>query len=145
MTPVNADAVLARARAWVGTPYHHRAQVMGGGVDCLLLIADVYTALGLIPVDIQIPDYPPDIMFHSDDSRYLDAVLAHCDEVDAPQRGGLALFRYGRSFSHGAIVADWPQVIHAYAPLGRVVEMSVRDDRRLMNRVVRYFAPRGLA
>lgn len=137
MTPIDA------ARAWLGTPYHHRARVPGAGVDCLMLIAAAYEAAGIVPPGLEIPDYPPDIMFHTDDSRYLDAVLDYCHEVAAPVPGGLALYRYGRTWSHGAIVVDWPIVIHAYAPLGEVIEMSVQDDQRLARRPVRFFAPKG--
>ena len=31
-----------------------------------------------------------------------------------PGPGDVAVFRFGRTFSHGAIVTDWPRLIHAY-------------------------------
>lgn len=137
--------ILSAARAWLGTPYHHRARVMGAGCDCLMLIVAAYTATGLLPDDIEVPDYPSDIMFHADDHRYVEAVLARCDEVEQPGPGDVALWKFGRTYSHGALVADWPTVIHAYAPMGCVVEMPVTEDARLMRRPVRFFSPRGLA
>lgn len=108
-----------------------------------MLIAAAYEAAGIVPAGLDIPDYPQDIMFHSDDDRYLAAVLDYCDEVDEPVPGGIALFKFGRAWSHGAIVINWPIVIHAYAQMGEVIEMSVMDDMRLARRPVRFFSPRG--
>lgn len=139
------DNILQAARAWLGTPYHHRARVRGAGCDCLMLIVEAYTDAGLLPVGLEIPDYPPDIMFHADDHSYLAAVLDYCEEVETPQPGDLALWKFGKSFSHGAIVSAWPNVIHAYAPFRSVVEMSMHEDSRLAKRPVRFFSPRGLA
>jgi len=141
---MTSDRILAAARTWLGTPYHHRARVRGAGVDCLMLIVEAYTATGLLPPDLRVPDYPPDIMYHRADTRYLDAVLDYCDEVDAPQPGDIALFWFGKAWAHGAIVAAWPVVIHAYAPLKRVEEMSVAEDARLARRPVRFFHPREM-
>jgi NlpC/P60 family putative phage cell wall peptidase len=112
-------AVVAEARTWLGTPYHHEARVKGprGGVDCAQLLAGVYTGAGLIEPPV-IPHYPPDWHLHRSAERYLEIVLAHASEIaGAPLPGDIALWRFGRCFSHGAIVADWPMVIHAY--LGR--------------------------
>lgn len=143
MTP--RETAVCTARRWIGTPYHHRARCLGAGCDCLMLIVESYVAAGLLPAEIEIPEYPQDIMFHSDDSRYVDTVLEYCDEVPQPQPGDLAMWRYGKTWSHGAVVSDWPRVIHAYAPFCAVVEMSVTDDSRLANRAVRFFSPRGVA
>lgn len=139
------DDILTAARQWLETPYHHRARVKGAGVDCLMLIVEAYTDAGLLPVGLEIPDYPPDIMFHADDHSYLEAVLSYCDEVDTPRPGDLALWKFGNTFSHGGIVSDWPTVIHAYVRYGSVVEMNVMDDSRIAKRPVRFFSPRGVA
>lgn len=133
---------LAVAREWICTPYHHRAKVLGVGCDCLMLIVAAYTAAGILPPDLHIPDYPPDIMFHTDDHSYLDGVLHYCDEVQTPAPGDLAMWRFGRSYCHGAIVSEWPKVIHAYAQYGQVLEMDVTEDSRLMRRDVRFFRPK---
>lgn len=39
------DAVIAEARAWIGTPYHHQAAVKGVGCDCLGLARGVWRAV----------------------------------------------------------------------------------------------------
>lgn len=138
------ETTLQAAREWVGTPYHHRARVKGVGCDCLMLIVEAYTAAGLLPENLPVPDYSPDIMFHSDDSSYLDAVLAYCDEVETPKPGDIALWKFGKTWSHGAIVSAWPSVIHAYAPFKQVIEMPVTEDSRLTRKPVRFFSPKGV-
>lgn len=142
---IQRDTIVAAARQWSGTPYHHRACVPAVGVDCLMLIVAAYTTAGLLPVGLEIPAYSPDIMFHADDHSYLEAVLSYCDEVDTPRPGDLALWKFGKSFSHGGIVTAWPQIIHAYVLYGEVVEMNALEDSRLARREVRFFSPRGVA
>lgn len=116
-------AIVAEARSWLGTPYHHEARVKGrdGGVDCAQLLIGVYAAVGLIP-PLDIPHYPPDWHLHRDAERYLGIVLQHAREIqpafgEGPLPGDVVVWRFGRCFSHGAIVIDWPVVIHAH--LGR--------------------------
>ena len=42
-------AVVAETCSWLGTPYHDRGRIKGSGVDCAMLPAEIYTAVGLIP------------------------------------------------------------------------------------------------
>ena len=52
-------AVVAEARQWLRTPYHHMGRVRGAGVDCATLLAEVYARAGMVePVAIEF--YPPD-------------------------------------------------------------------------------------
>lgn len=138
------DEILRAARDWIGTPYHHRARIKGAGCDCLMLIVEAYTAAGLLPQGLEIPDYAPDIMFHKDDHSYLEAVLSYCEEVDTPRPGDIAMWRFGKTYSHAAIVSGWPSVIHAYVKFGAVIEMNINEDSRLTKRPMRFFSPKGL-
>jgi cell wall-associated NlpC family hydrolase len=104
----------------LGTPWHHAARVKGAGVDCAWLSIEVYSAVGLIePFD---PGYyPQDFAQHRGDELYQRWVRDHAYQVDYPLPGDMALFKWGRSYSHGAIVIGWPRLIHAYARVGAVV------------------------
>jgi NlpC/P60 family putative phage cell wall peptidase len=42
---VDRAAIVAEARSWIGTPYHHQASVKGVGCDCLGLVRGVWRAL----------------------------------------------------------------------------------------------------
>ena len=114
------EALIAAAEGWLKTPFHHHARVKGVGVDCINLLCAVYEEAGLID-HVDLPYYPPDWMLHRSEERMLAGVLAMAHEVSTPESGDVALFRYGRCYSHGAIVTRWPEVIHAIAALGVVI------------------------
>lgn len=42
MTNTLPERVVIAARAWIGTPYHHQASLMGVGTDCLGLVRGVW-------------------------------------------------------------------------------------------------------
>lgn len=113
--PVSAlrAAVVAEAKTWIGTPFHHAARVKGAGVDCLMLLAEVYERAGVTATRINPPFYVPDWHLHRDAERYLEGLLRYACPIDVPASGDIALFRFGRTYSHGAIVTEWPQLIHA--------------------------------
>ncbi|HTJ64756.1 MAG TPA: hydrolase [Alphaproteobacteria bacterium] len=134
---IQRAAVVQEARGWLGTPYHHAAQIKGAGVDCAMLPAAVYRAAGLIP-EIPIGHYPPDWHLHRETERYLDIVLSHAAEVPAPTGAGdFVLYRFGRAFAHGAIIVDWPAIIHAVIRVGVVLDDGASG--RLAGRPRRFF------
>jgi len=106
------QAVIAEARTWLSTPWHHDAAVKGAGVDCGQIIAKVFAAVGLIERPT-VAEYPSDWALHRSEERYLDVVQQYAHRIDAPQPGDIVVWKFGRTFSHGAIVVQWPQVIHA--------------------------------
>jgi cell wall-associated NlpC family hydrolase len=131
-------AVIAEARSWIRTPYHHMGRIKGAGCDCLTLLAEVYERAGIIG-HVEIPFYRPDFMRHRDGEPYLEGVLAHGREVAIPEPGDAALWRFGRCLSHAAIVVAWPQVIHADSANG--VTPADGTQGHAMGRAVRFFSP----
>jgi NlpC/P60 family putative phage cell wall peptidase len=131
-------AVVAAARSWIGTPYHHAADVKGAGVDCAMLLVRVYCDLGLVePFDPR--PYTRDWMLHRDDERFLGFLLARAREVSDPRPGDVILFRFGRCFSHGGIVAwrDPLTIVHAFAPAQVVLEDEAMRNGELAERLGR--------
>ncbi len=128
------SAVVAEARKWILTPYHVGADVRGAGVDCGMLIVRIFVDLGLVPPFDPRP-YPPDWMLHRDDEKYLRFFTEHCTRVAAPRPGDLALFRYGRAYSHGGVVTaiDPVTIVHAYHDAGCVIEESLTQNPALSN------------
>jgi len=132
-------AVVNEAETWLRTPYHHMGRIKGGGTDCLMLLAEVYEAAGIIP-HLELPFYPPDWHLHRGIERYLEGLLCYAPEVKSPpQPGDAVLFKFGRCFSHGAIVVDWPRLIHAWHSAG--VVHSQADQGPLAGRTRRFFCP----
>jgi cell wall-associated NlpC family hydrolase len=107
------NSVLAEAQTWLGTKWHHQARIKGVGVDCAMYLCEVYEAVGLTP-HIDPRPYPADWHFHRDDERFLDWLKQYARPVKTPLAGDIAVFKFGRTFSHGAIVKEWPLVIHCY-------------------------------
>jgi NlpC/P60 family putative phage cell wall peptidase len=149
-------AVVAEARRWIGTPYHHRANILGAGVDCARLLIEVYAAAGVI--DWFDPgDYPPDWHLHRSEERYVAVIerfAAEFDPVTTPvQPADVLVWRYGRTFSHGGVVTGqpgaspatgWPWIVHAFAA-ARIVEEACVIGSMLDGRPMRAFRPHGLS
>src|SRR5438270_4473454 len=108
------EAVIREAESWIGTPFHHAARIKGAGVDCLMLLAEIYERAGVVP-HIDPPFYVPDWHLHRDAERYLEGLACHAYEIAGPPQGAgplpgdIALFRFGRTYSHGAVVIRWPR------------------------------------
>jgi len=136
-------AVVAAARAWIGTPYHNCADIKGIGVDCGMLLVRVFVDSGLCaPFDPR--PYPVDWHLHRGEERYLGFVFDRAHEVGRPQIGDVMVLRYGRCYSHGGIVsAARPlTLVHAYHPARRVVEEEVARNAVLADaaRQPRFFS-----
>jgi cell wall-associated NlpC family hydrolase len=124
--------------SWVGTPYHSNARVKGAGVDCAQMPIAVYHACGLIP-DLD-PEYSPQWHLHHDDELYLDQVRQYAREiaVAAARPGDFLVWRFDKTFSHGAIVVSETEVVHALIRIGVTVS-HWRQHSELSNRPVRAF------
>jgi len=121
------------ARSWLGTPYHAMGRVKGAGVDCLTLLAEIFHEAGIVPC-IEIPYYPHDWHLHRGQECYLTGLLQHTHEIyTPPQPGDIALWKFGRCFSHGAIVVAWPMIIHAY--IGRACVLENADSARWLSHI----------
>lgn len=130
-------AVRDEARRWIGTPYHHRAHVLGAGVDCGKLLLEVYRNAGLIE-HFDPGMYAVDWHLHREQDLYLEILERWCtrvDDCDLPlsdrpalhvATGDILMWRVGRTFSHGAIVDEWPFIIHAYLPSNMVERIDIR-------------------
>lgn len=139
--------VVQAAITWIGTPYHHMARVRGAGADCITFLAGAFEQGRAMP-RIDIPHYPPDWHMHRDVERYMEGLLSYCTEQPpieerTPEPGDIVLFRIGRTFSHGALVEAWPNLIHAYVREG-VRRTSYETDLRLRQMGERDGEPRPI-
>lgn len=121
---IGRRSIVLEALDWIGTPYHHAGRVKGSGVDCGMLLIEVYERVGLVP-HIDPGYYPADFMLHHEDESYLDQVMAHLVPIPSgsyPLPGDIITFKFGRCQSHGAIVVEWPWIIHSYFGQGVILE-----------------------
>ncbi|MHB8071562.1 MAG: NlpC/P60 family protein [Candidatus Cryosericum sp.] len=131
------QAVVQEAPSWLGTPFHHQGRVKGAGVDCAMLMAEVFEHSGLIPHleivenpdnltqaqnasgHIFIKSYPAQWHLNQREEVLLSIVSQLGHEIPGPPLpGDVVLYQYGHCLSHAAIVIDWPRIIHAVAGVG---------------------------
>jgi cell wall-associated NlpC family hydrolase len=149
LTPEQRAAVVAEAKAWVDahTPYIPHAKRKGLGCDCATFILCVYRDLGLVE-DVDPGAYSIQAHLHRPRNpehakllrQYEDTILRYADEITEAeaQPGDMVLFKTARAFAHGAIVIEWPMVVHAAIGQG-VVFADVQLDPHLRGRERRFF------
>jgi cell wall-associated NlpC family hydrolase len=120
------ETIVRTAREWLGTPFRHAAAVKGHGVDCGRFLLEVYHAAGLIPA-IDPRPYPKHWFLRSDDTRYLNLLREYAEATEDHAPGNIALYRVGRAEGHGAIIIEWPTVIHAHPDYGVVEQDGERN------------------
>jgi NlpC/P60 family putative phage cell wall peptidase len=128
--------VVAEARAWIGTPYVHQADVRGAGSDCLGLLRGVWRAVcGAEPVAV--PAYTADWAEPGGDEVLLAACQRWLRPVAVAVPGDVLLFRMraGAVAKHLGILTGPGAFVHAYTGHG-VVEspLSAPWARRIAGR-----------
>lgn len=121
------QAVIDEAHSWLRTPYHHQGAVKGVGVDCAMILVEVYKAVGLIPADLDPRPYPVEWHLHRDFERYLGWLDIYATRTEDPKPGDISIFKFGRCFSHSAIIVAEHTVIHSYLKQGVVLESTLHE------------------
>lgn len=119
ITPTR-EAIVAAARAMLGTPFHHQGRVPGVGVDCAGLVVCALQQSGLDVSDrAGYGRIPAQGLFSQ-------TVAEQCDAIDLAdvQPGDLLSFAFRSDPQHIAIVVsiDPIMMIHAVQTNKRVVE-----------------------
>jgi len=135
--------VVNEAQKWINTPYLSNADVCGAGVDCGMLLVRVFVDAGFVaPFDPR--PYPAQWALHQSAEIYLSIVQQFTTEItpQKPLPGDIALFKFGRCYAHGAIVTEWPWLIHANPNADRRAPCRVDNaetNSDLMFRPPRFF------
>jgi NlpC/P60 family putative phage cell wall peptidase len=114
--PYTRDDIVAEARRWIGTPYHHQASVCGIGTDCLGLVRGVWRALHGAEAEV-VPAYARDWAEATGDETMLAAARRHLIERDraVADLGDVLIFRYRAHAvaKHVGILSGPTSMIHA--------------------------------
>lgn len=145
---ITRSALVAVARRWVGTPYHHQARLRGIGVDCAGLIAAVGHDAGVLP-DLDREAWKPIARYgRQPNPKHMAAVLRRfLFQIDeSPLIGDVAWIEWREGLPmHLAILADLdgrPMIIHALGEAGEVVEHDFSSEWQ--DRVVGWWRYPGL-
>ncbi|MFV4677329.1 hypothetical protein ACNJU9_21110, partial [Mycobacterium tuberculosis] len=79
---------------------------------------------------------------HRDEELYLGWVRKFATEIprEAAGPGDFGVWRYGRLFSHGAIILSPPQIIHAYVDIGVTLDdMDANEELKVGARKALFF------
>ncbi|KZL21114.1 hypothetical protein PsAD2_00398 [Pseudovibrio axinellae] len=120
-----SNEVVALARGWLGTPYHHQASCKGAGCDCLGLLRGIWRELyGQEPQAI--PTYSPDWGEVGTHETLLEAGQTHFQRagLDPPGLGSVIVFRVRPHAiaKHVGLISGPGRMIHAQERAG-VVEV----------------------
>ena len=108
-----------------------------------MLLVGVYGAVGIVPDDFTPPKYSRDWHLHRDTERYLGGYrrsFARKRTIRSPAT--FAMWKFGRTFSHSAILVGNGKIIHSY--IGRGVVLDDIDQPELDGREVKFLHWRHL-
>jgi cell wall-associated NlpC family hydrolase len=140
---------IEEAFTWVGTPFRDCGDIKGpdGAVDCAMLLVRCAVDTGLVPAFNPRP-YSPRWHVHRHEEKFLDMLVKlGAREVDAPRLGDVLVWRFGRTYAHGAILVNREEVVHAYGKSRACVVTRLTDSvlqsvpfrGQALPRPVRYF------
>lgn len=117
MTRSVANAVVAEALEWVGTPYRHQGHAKGVGCDCIGLVRGIWRAV--LGCEIEPPGpYAPDWAEAGERDFLLEAMRRHFIEKPKASmaEGDVILFRWRPHLpaKHAAILIGPDRFVHAY-------------------------------
>lgn len=125
MRPLDRAAILAAARGWLGTPYHHQASVKGVGCDCLGLVRGVWREL-VGPEPEPVPPYSADWGEALGRDTLVEVAARYFMRlaVEEAGPGDVAVFRWRPHLpaKHLAVLTERGGLVHAYDAAGAVVE-----------------------
>lgn len=143
------ETIVAAAKAWAGTPYHHQGSVKGAGCDCLGLIRGVWRELlGAEPEAM--PAYSRDWGDVTGSEPLLAAARRNLVAIDkaTAQPGDVIVFRMQAGVAkHAGILSALPATSEALSR-GALVERNgliERDCRQKFARFIHAVEELGVA
>lgn len=138
MNTITPEQIVAQARTWLGTKYHHQGRLKKstrgpGGVDCLGLVIGVIDELGM-------QDGNGKALVHADEFNYsmypergrlVGSISKHLRHVPVEQMrvGDLLLFRTFKDPQHVGLLTKYPGgdlgMVHCNSSAGKVVEQPL--------------------
>jgi NlpC/P60 family putative phage cell wall peptidase len=119
-------ALLAEARSWLGTPWHHQASLKGVGCDCIGFVRGVAEPfVGRVDCPMNYAETWP---LYRAEEQLRNEMAGRCIEIDPEHAlpGDILLFGAGKGPAHHCgYLTEGARLIHCYREAGRVVEQDM--------------------
>lgn len=123
MTATRAQ-IVAEARSYIGTPYHHQGRLKGVGVDCAGIVVGINTTFSLTSHDVK--GYSPTPHQGLLQQALRDAGFTKIGIYDY-EMGDCLLMRFGTEPQHLAVYTGEGTIVHSYSKVKKVVEHTLND------------------
>lgn len=141
--------ITTEARAWIGTRFEHQAALKGVSCDCIGLMRGVGIECGIFPRDYLALPWVREFIGYGRqpiDGQMMRACRLFMQQVEDLASARVVLMKFGAEPHHIGLIGDYPlggfSVIHAYAPMRKVVEHRLDDIWR--SRIVAIFEMPGV-
>lgn len=129
---MDGSVIIAQARTWLGTPFHHQGRLKGVGCDCLGMIIGIADELQLTHDDVLLSSFDRTDYSHTPNTTALLTTMeAYLQEITDIQPGDIALMQIQNNPQHLGIITNYPRgklgIIHALSGQG-VVEHILSDN-----------------
>lgn len=121
---MTGQRIIALARRWIGTPFHHQAAVCGVGCDCLGLVRGVWADMGHRGPRLSLT-YDPHWCYRTGPNRMIMGLGEHLTQIDVADAAHgdviATSLRLGGPAQHvGFLTTDGPRrgFIHAHCDFG---------------------------
>lgn len=129
--PVMREDIIAEARSWIDTPWHHQASVKGIGCDCAGLVRGIGNVLGIMDLNEETIEAKEFIGYGRapEPKRLIKALNRFMNRIDVKkiQPADVLLFKLPEP-QHLAILTDQGTIIHALCKVGKVSEMILNAN-----------------
>lgn len=152
MAKITGQQIVAQARTWIGTKYHHQGRLKKslrgrGGVDCIGLIVGVIEELGLQDGEGNLLSDHDEFNYsmYPEKGRLVSNMAKHLRQVPIEQmrEGDVLLFKFYNDPQHVGLLTRYPSggvgVIHCTSSSGWVVEQPFSQGMlRMLTHVYRF-------
>lgn len=127
------QSFVEEALSWIGTPFVDCSDIKGpgGAVDCAMLLTRCAIDTGLVPAFDPRP-YSPRWHVHRNQELFIDFLVDRLGarEIETPRLGDIGVWFFSRTYSHGAVILNSAEVVHAWFA-NRMVVRTRRDESLL--------------
>lgn len=119
---ITPEALIAEARSWVHTPFHHGARLKGVGVDCVGLIVGIASVLRMPVHDRKAYPLRP----NGELRPIMDRLMTRVDKEKA-RPSDVLLMAFNDEEPHHLAIYTGATIIHAYIRARKCVEQPMHE------------------